>query len=123
MTNIDIVRASFDSFREQDAAAAERLMADDFVFTSPQDDRIDRAAWFAKCFPTADYFVWQKLLAVTEVDAQTVLAYYEYELQTGERFRNTEIISLRSGRIAEVQVFFRRPRALSQILCKLGFDV
>jgi ketosteroid isomerase-like protein len=44
VTNTDIVRASFEAFRAQDAAAAERLMADDFVFTSPQDDRIDRAA-------------------------------------------------------------------------------
>jgi ketosteroid isomerase-like protein len=106
VTNAEIVLASFDAFRAQDAAAAERLMADDFIFTSPQDDRIDRAVWLEKCFPTADHFAWQKLLAVTEVDAETVLAYYEYELQTGERFRNTEIISVRGGLIAEVQVFF-----------------
>jgi ketosteroid isomerase-like protein len=45
VTNTDIVWASFEAFRTQDAEAAERLMADDFVFTSPQDDRIDRAAW------------------------------------------------------------------------------
>jgi ketosteroid isomerase-like protein len=106
LNNTSLVRASFDAFRAQGAAAAEQLMADDFVLTSRQDDRIDKAAWLEKCFPTADYFAWQKLLAVTEVDAETVLAYYEYELQTGNRFRNTEIISVLGGRIAEVQVFF-----------------
>jgi ketosteroid isomerase-like protein len=106
VSNTDIVRASFEAFRAQDAAAAVQLLADDFVFTSPQDDRIDRAAWLEKCFPTADYFAWQELLAVTDVDAETVLAYYEYELRTGERFRNTEIHTVRGARIAEVQVFF-----------------
>jgi ketosteroid isomerase-like protein len=106
LNNTGLVRATFDAFRVQDAAATSQLMADDFVFTSPQDDRIDKAAWLEKCFPTADHFAWQKLLAVTEVDAETVLAYYEYELQSGNRFRNTEIISVRGGRIAEVQVFF-----------------
>lgn len=40
------VRAFFDSYLAQDRAAAERLAAEDFVFTSPQDDHIDRATFF-----------------------------------------------------------------------------
>ena len=32
---------------------------------------------------------------------------YEYELaDTRERFRNTEVITIADGRIAEIQVFF-----------------
>ena len=38
---------------QQDRDAAESLIADDFLFTSPQDDHIDRAAFFERCFPTA----------------------------------------------------------------------
>lgn len=31
---------------------------------------------------------------------------YEYELKTGDRYRNTEFITVREGKIVEIQVFF-----------------
>jgi ketosteroid isomerase-like protein len=54
--NADTVGAFYASYLAQDRAAAERLVAEEFVFTSPQDDHIDRAAFFDRCFPTADRF-------------------------------------------------------------------
>lgn len=39
MTKAEVVRDCFASYVNQDQQAAERLIADDFVFTSPQDDR------------------------------------------------------------------------------------
>jgi hypothetical protein len=36
----------------------------------------------------------------------TRLAYYEYELTSGARHRNVEVITVRDGLIHEVQVFF-----------------
>jgi hypothetical protein len=35
-----------------------------------------------------------------------VVVVYEYELQTGERYRNSELLTVRAGRITEIQVFF-----------------
>jgi hypothetical protein len=35
-----------------------------------------------------------------------VISLYEYELHTGERYRNAEFAVVRDGRITEVQVFF-----------------
>jgi ketosteroid isomerase-like protein len=35
MSNTEIVRASFDAYVAQDRHAAERLMSEDLVFTSP----------------------------------------------------------------------------------------
>ncbi|WP_411699779.1 nuclear transport factor 2 family protein [Conyzicola sp.] len=105
MTDVEIVTASMAAYRTQDRDAAERIFARDFVFTSPQDDRIDRATWFEVCFPTADRFVWYELLEIVR-SGTGVLSLYEYELQTGERYRNTELAVVRDGQIAEVQVFF-----------------
>lgn len=51
MTNTEIVRASFAAYVDQDREAADALLADDFVFTSPQDDHIDKATWFERCYP------------------------------------------------------------------------
>ncbi|MEV5279536.1 nuclear transport factor 2 family protein [Streptomyces sp. NPDC051994] len=103
---VRIVEAAFRYFRSQDREAALPLYADDFTFTSPQDDHIDRAAFFERCFPTADRFREQRLLHVTPGDRELVFVHYEYELATGDRYRNVETITVRDGRIQEVEVFF-----------------
>jgi ketosteroid isomerase-like protein len=105
MTDEEIVRASVAAYTANDREAAERIFAPGFVFTSPQDDHIDRATWFEVCFPTAGRFVSHELLEIVPT-ASGVLSLYEYELQNGERYRNAELAVVRDGQIAEVQVFF-----------------
>ena len=104
--NADTVRAFYASYLAQDRAAAERLVAEEFVFTSPQDDHIDRAAFFDRCFPTADRFKEHELLAVVPTDGNDVFVLYEYELEDGLRYRNAEVITVRDGKVTETQVFF-----------------
>lgn len=72
MTNVEIVRACFASYIEQDRDAADRLLADDFVFTSPQDDHIDKAAWFERCMPTTARLVSQEVLDVVPASGDDV---------------------------------------------------
>lgn len=105
MSNTDVVRAAFAAYLAQDREAAEKLYAEDFVFTSPQDDHIDRAAFFDQCFPTADRVTSQELLEVVEGN-DGVFVLYEYVLKTGDRHRNTEYIRVRDGQQIEVQVYF-----------------
>jgi len=105
-SKVDTVRAMFDSYLNQDRNAAERLLADAFVFTSPQDDHIDRAAFFERCFPTVNRLVRQDLLHVVQADDDDVFVMYEYELKTGERHRNVEVLTVHDGQITEAQVFF-----------------
>jgi ketosteroid isomerase-like protein len=109
MANTDIVRSLFDAYRRQDTEAAERLIAEDFVFTSPQDDNIDRKAFFERCFPTADRFITQDILELVGAGEDSVFILYQYELQTGERHRNAEFITVRDNQLVETQVFFGGP--------------
>ena len=106
MSNVDVVRACLESYIAQDRATAERLIAPDYTFTSPQDDRIDRAAFFERCFPTADRFRTQRILDAVPASGDGVLIVYEYELLTGERYRNVELSTVRDGRLTDTQVFF-----------------
>ncbi len=106
MTATETVRAAFGAYLSQDSATAERLLADEFVFTSPQDDHIDKAAFLERCFPTADRLTSQEILELVRAGEQGVFILYEYELKTGERHRNTEFITVRDGRLVETQVFF-----------------
>ncbi|MFG2289759.1 nuclear transport factor 2 family protein [Streptomyces sp. NPDC048595] len=106
MTNTDIVRAAFAAYLAQDRAAIDRLLADDFVFTSPQDDHLDKAAFLQVCFPTADRLRRQEILDAVAIDDHQVYVRYAYELTTGERHRNVEVQTVRDGRITEVEVYF-----------------
>jgi len=106
MSNTEIVRASFDAYLAQDRDTAERLIAEDLVFTSPVDDHIDKTAYLERCFPTADRLTSQEILELVGAGEDGVFILYEYELKTGERHRNTEFITVRGEQLVEIQVFF-----------------
>lgn len=106
MSDTEAVRATFAAYRAQDREAAEALIADDFTFTSPQDDHIDKAAFMERCFPTADRFVSQAIVELVDAGAGGVFLLYEYELTTGGRHRNVEYSVVRDGRLVETQVYF-----------------
>lgn len=106
MSSTDVVRAAFEAYLAQDRPAMERLLAGDFVFTSPQDDHIGKAAFLDRCFPTADRLSSQVILRLVDADDDGVFILYEYELKTGERYRNTEFSTVRDGKLTETQVFF-----------------
>ncbi|MFD9812078.1 nuclear transport factor 2 family protein [Streptomyces sp. NPDC059080] len=104
---VDVVRAVFAAYLAQDRPAMERLLADDFVFTSPQDDHLGKDAFLTRCFPTADRFRAYALLdTVPAGGAGEVFVRYAYELTSGGHHRNVEVLTVRDGRIAETQVYF-----------------
>ncbi|MBC7592849.1 MAG: nuclear transport factor 2 family protein [Kineosporiaceae bacterium] len=106
MSNTEVVRASFEAYLAQDRAAADRVLADDLVFTSPQDDHIDKTAYFERCFPTTGRLNSQQIVVLVSAGEDGVFILYEYELKSGDRYRNTEFITVREGKIVEIQVFF-----------------
>jgi ketosteroid isomerase-like protein len=103
---IQIVERCFDAYLKQDLETAQRLVGDNFVFTSPQDDHIDRAAFFERCFPTSSRVRSQQIVHIAAATDEDVFVMYEYELVEGGRFRNTELITVRDGQMVEEQVFF-----------------
>jgi hypothetical protein len=89
----------------KDRTALEALLADDFHFTSPLDNRLDRETYFRRCWPnstTIDGFDFVYLVT----DADRVLVTYEGRNTDGHRFRNTEILTIRDQHIVDVEVYF-----------------
>jgi PhnB protein len=104
-TNADIVRQCYAAYETKDRALLESLLAEDFTFTSPIDDRISRARYFERCWPNSEHLVAfdiQKLFA----QGDEVFAQYEAESKGGGRFRNTEFFTLREGKVTHVDVYF-----------------
>jgi hypothetical protein len=52
--SIAVARGSYEAYVKKDRAAIEKLIAQDFHFTSPLDNRIDRATYFARCWPNSE---------------------------------------------------------------------
>lgn len=106
MANSDVVLAVLHAYQAQDRDAAERLIGPDYRFTSPQDDHIDRIAYFDRCFPTAARFVSQQVVQLVDLPDDQVLLVYEYTLIDGRTYRNAEIGTVADGQLAETQVYF-----------------
>ena len=101
----DVVRAYFATWTARDRAAAERLIAPDLHFTSPLDNRLDRAAFFARCWPNSKTIASLDLKRVV-VAEDVVFVTYELTATDGRRFRNSEAIVVRDDQVHEVEVYF-----------------
>lgn len=103
----ELARRFFAAFVARDRRVYEQGLADSFAFSSPLDDRIDKAAWFARCWPNGE------AMAAIEVEetferGNAVCVRYCATLKSGKVIRNVEIFRFESGKLAEVDVYFGR---------------
>jgi ketosteroid isomerase-like protein len=104
-SNAAIVQAAYRAYVSKDRAALEALLADDFHFTSPLDNWLDRETYFRRCWPNSEVIErFDFIYLVT--DGDRVFVTYEGRNTNGHRFRNTEIHTIRDQHIVEVQVYF-----------------
>ena len=104
-SNATIAQAAYNAYVTKDRAALEVLLADDFHFTSPLDNRLDRETYFRRCWPNSELIAGFNVIHVV-TDADRVFVTYEGRNTDGRRFRNTEILTIRDQHIVDVQVYF-----------------
>jgi hypothetical protein len=100
-----IARAGYQAYVSKDRAAIEALIAADFHFTSPLDNQIDRATYFARCWPNSERIESFKFIHLVR-DGNRVFVTYEGRGKDGGGFRNTEVVTVGGGQIVEVEVYF-----------------
>ena len=106
-TRTDIARQSYRAYETQDRALLESVLASDFTFTSPRDDHIDRATYFARCWPNSDKMRKFTFELVAEHGDEVVVRYL-LELIDGTRFRNMEVLRFSANKIVAADVYFGR---------------
>jgi ketosteroid isomerase-like protein len=102
---VAIARASYRAYVDKDRQALEALIAEDFRFTSPLDNRLDRATYFSRCWPNSKNLEGFEFIHLV-LAGDHVFVTYEARTTGGKSFRNTEIMTVRDGRITEVEVYF-----------------
>jgi ketosteroid isomerase-like protein len=106
--NAEIARAAYDAYVTKDRAALEAIIADDFHFTSPLDNRLDRETYFRRCWPNGKTIAGFEFINLVP-DGDRVFVTYEGRNTNGHRFRNTEIVTIRDEQIVDVEVYFGWP--------------
>jgi ketosteroid isomerase-like protein len=104
-SNVAVVQKYFQAYTDKDRAAIEAVVDETFRFSSPWDNRIDRATYFGRCWKVSDAIVGRKTIHML-ADGDRVFVTYELAFTSRRIARNTEIITLRNGKIVDVEVYF-----------------
>lgn len=103
--NEQIVRQYFRAYETGDRQMIEQLLSDDFHFSSPYDDRIDKAHYMERCWPTHTGFRRYNFKSIM-THGDDVLLRYECETENFGILNNAEYFKVKHELIEEVVVYF-----------------
>ncbi|MGH6761968.1 MAG: nuclear transport factor 2 family protein [Phyllobacterium sp.] len=101
----DCIRSFFTAYKTKDRSFVEGLLSDDFTFTSPYDDAIDKAAYFERCWPTSELIRSHELKRIME-EGDDAFVLYDCTMGDGKKFRNAEFFTFEGEKLRRVEVFF-----------------
>ena len=104
----DLVRGLFGAYLSKNRQIVEALLSDDFTFTSPYDDHIDRTAYFERCWPNSERIRAHHIRRIME-DGDEAFVLYDCETAAGGTFRNVERFLFAGDKLKEVEVYFGDP--------------
>ncbi len=108
MTSTDraaTIRALFAAYMSNDRKVVEDALADDFRFTSPYDDQIDKATYFERCWKNSDWIERHELEKIF-VEGDEAFVTYKCMARGGKSFRNTEFFTFAGDKIRRIDVYF-----------------
>src|ERR1700730_11452015 len=101
----DIIRVLFAAYLSNDRKAVDASFTDDSRFTSPYDDRIDKATYFERCWKPSDWIERQELERIF-VEGEGAFVTYKCTARDGKSFRNTEFFCFDGDKIKRIDVYF-----------------
>jgi len=101
-----IIKEYYAGYEQKKWDAVESLLADNFTFTSPNDDdHIDTPTYKARCWEQAAYIKHFKLETILCRGDEAFVKYLCTTTQATS-FRNTEYFRFAGGKIRSVEVYF-----------------
>ena len=101
----EIIRAIFAAYLSNDRKVVEDALTDDFRFTSPYDDEIDKATYFERCWRNSDWIERNELERIF-VEGDAAYVTYTCTAKGGKRFRNTEFFTFNGDKVRRIDVYF-----------------
>ena len=101
---LEVARAALQAYEDKDRAAIESLLAEEYRFTSPLDNGLDRECYLAMCWPHSADFSGHQVVHAAE-NGDVALMVYEVTI-AGKRLRNCEAHTVREGKLVATEVYF-----------------
>ena len=101
---LTIVKAALQAYVDKDRPRMESLIADNYHFSSPLDNCIDRKTYFDRCWPNSEKMAAVEFINGAE-NGDTAWVIYEAR-HGGKRFRNVEMHRVKDGKLIETEVYF-----------------
>jgi ketosteroid isomerase-like protein len=101
----DLIRALFAAYLANDRKVVEDALTEDFRFTSPYDDAIDKTTYFTRCWRGSDWIERHELEKIF-VEGSEAFVTYRCLAKGGKSFRNTEFFTFEGDKIKRIEVFF-----------------
>lgn len=104
-TPLAVAHACLQAYVDKDRPAIEALLDDHYHFTSPMDNALDRAAYMEVCWPNSAVMSGFDEIHEAEQGDQAFIV-YEAHTSTGKHFRNSEVYTVRNGKLLATEVYF-----------------
>ena len=66
LSPLETVKRALQAYLDKDRAAMEAMIADEYRFTSPRDNALDRGTYFARCWPASEVMTSVELIHGSE---------------------------------------------------------
>jgi ketosteroid isomerase-like protein len=103
------IRALFAAYLANDRKAVADTLADDFRFTSPYDDAIDKATYFERCWKASDWIARHEIERIF-VEGDAAFVTYQCVAKDGKSFRSTEFFVFAGDKVCSIEVYFGAAR-------------
>jgi ketosteroid isomerase-like protein len=101
----DTIRRIFAAYLANDRQFVENAFSDDFRFTSPYDDALDKPPYFERCWKNSDWIERHELEKIF-VEGDEAFVTYRCIAKDGRTFRNTEFFVFDGNKVKRIDVYF-----------------
>jgi ketosteroid isomerase-like protein len=107
LTNEEIIREWYAAWEKKDLGTFDRLLADNFTFTSAAgDDHISKSTFKTQCWDTQVGFIEHFDLERVATGADDAFVKYLCHTKNGKSFRNVEYLRIRNGKLESIECYF-----------------
>jgi ketosteroid isomerase-like protein len=107
LTTDEVVRKWYAAWDKRDWEPVDKLLADDFTFTSAAgDDHISKSTFKTRCWETQIDFIQHFDLERVTTGADDAFVKYLCHTKSGKSFRNVEYLRIKNGKLQSIECYF-----------------
>ena len=105
--NDEVIRKWYAGWEKKDWDPLDRLLADDFTFSSANgDDHISKSTFKTRCWESQIDFIKNFDLERVTTGADDAFVKYLCHTKNGKSFRNVEYLRIKNGKLESMECYF-----------------